>query len=271
MYIVSIESTLAVSEPSRRSTRTSSLQAPSVRSPPRSDDTSPKPNDEAPTQAQVSIGYLGYTAYCSVYEEAETMLMGSTLGSAIPGSPGLESAAAVARSISPKLSPTTLDTCLKILSSVPDPATGIKCFWPSERLMDSFPYSVAKRILYSFYDTFGRYLGRNRNALQLEFVAQRLHRNTARRFSDAEQDPELWVAQLLGQNLRWESVGILLTYLGPKTDACEPLRCVLDICSELSCASSPLVYLYHKYTNAESVCSGDASESLLPRTYNQLS
>lgn len=187
--------------------------------------------------------------------------MSSTLGAAA-AAPDIECTATTPSSTAFKLSSKTLDTCLKILDNVPEPALAFESFQPRTIPFDSFPHVLALRVLRSFYTTFGKYLGRSRNPEHLEIVARRLSNNTARPFSETEPDAERWVAQLLGDNLRWESVGVFVGFCGGKKKSCEALRHLVDVCTELSPVNSLLVYLSLKYSNAESCVSGDASESI---------
>lgn len=241
-----------------------------ILSPPRSTSALPEQRNETSTATPAPTGYLGYTSYYSVYEETESVLMGSSLGSTT-AVPDVECTAAAPSSETCQLSPATLDTCIKILDSLPDPAMGMECFRRPATPFDSFPHPIAVRILRSFYATFGQYLGRNRNPTQLEFVARRLCDNTAKSFSDTEPDAERWVSQLLDGNLRWESVGIFFTFWRGKKESCETLRRLVDVCTETSQGNSLLVYLSLKYTNAESCLSGDASKSPSPVKYLSIS
>lgn len=264
MYVVPSEvpsSTPAAPTP-RRSARASSQPGSPILSPPLSATPAPpRQGYETPTSADT--GYLGYTSYCSVYEETEIVLMSSALGAAATG-PDTDCTAATPSSAAFKLSPRTLDTCLKILERVPEPAVGFEYFQPKEMCFDSFPHVIALRILRSFYTTFGRYLGRKRNPEHVEHVARRLSSNTARPFSETEPDAERWIAQLLGDNLRWESVGVFVSFCGEKKASRETLRRLVEVCTELSPANSLLVYLSLKYANAESCVSGDASKFTPP-------
>ncbi|MBE3049344.1 fungal specific transcription factor domain-containing protein, partial [Candidatus Bathyarchaeota archaeon] len=250
----------ALAAPSPRSVRAYSRRAQPSRSPPVA---SPPPtsNNGTPTPATAPTGYLGYTSYCSVFEEAESALAGSTLVPTDTTTPDQDGARAGTSSF-PELTPKTLDACLTVLNNVPEVSAGIESFrHPSP--FDSFPHAVAKRIFDSCCETLGQYLGRDRSdQLQLELVARKLCANTARPFSETEPDADKWIAQLLGDNLRWESVGILFTYWGKKkTETREAVGLCADLCAKLSHGNSLQVYLTHRNTNAESCFSGDASMS----------
>lgn len=247
----------------RRSTRSSSPHGSPTLSPLSS--TIPalaKQGNETPSSAPT--GYLGYTSYSSVYKETESILMRSTLGGTA-AAPGIECTAATSSATAFKHSPRTLDTCLKILESIPEPAVGLETFQPKIIPFDSFPHVLALRVLRSFYTTFGKYLGRSRNPEHLEQIARKLSSNTARPFSETEPNAERWLGQLLGENLRWESIGVFIGFCDGKKRTCEALRRLVDVCTELSQVNSLLVYLSLKYANAESCVSGDASKYTSPR------
>lgn len=70
---------------------------------------------------------------------------------------------------------------------------------------------AGRRVLTSLYEQFGDHLGKNRSDARLQEVAILLARNTAREFSDEEADPDRWIDQFSGANLRWESLGLLFS------------------------------------------------------------
>lgn len=229
---------------------------------------------EAP--AKPSNGYLGYTSYCSVYEETETAL-GVTTNTTTTPDADYSSGRAKAREPSPRI----LDACLRILNFVPDPESSMANFREFPTTFDGFPHRIARRILTSLYATFGHYLGRDRNPQDLEVVARKLCANTARPFNESEQDIERWIAQFVGENLRWESIGILFTFwdmyrnadgqpriayhhkykFTGRIDATrESLKLCLEVCTEFSSGNTLILYVCQKVSVAESTYSGDASK-----------
>lgn len=235
------------------------------------------PNSECEirTAVQPSNGYLGYTSYSSVYEETE-----SALGVAASSStPDVEYRSGVSKARKP--SPRILSACLKILGHLPDPENGVQQFRQFPTTFDGFPHAVARRILHSLYATFGRYLEKNRSPQDLDFVTRKLCANTALPFTQEEKDPERWMEQFLGENLRWESLGILFTFWdlyapedgsqrfayhhkakfsGRVLAVRESLKLCVEVCSEFSSGNTLLLYISQKYAVAESTYSGDASE-----------
>lgn len=264
MYIIPGESAGEVSAASiPRAASSTPVRAPPVASPP-PHAFSPRPSPEEPSQAPVPTGYLGYTSYFSFYEETENILTGSKPNAASTSTPGPDSARSGAPPAPTKLSSKILNTCLEILNSLPEPSVGLERFRHTPKPFSPFPQIIAQRILESFYETLGCYLGSDRNSLHLEFVARRLCANTARPFAETEPDGERWTAQLLGDNLRWESVGVVLTLKARRRESLDALRRCVELCSELSHGNSVLVYLWGAYTMVESCVSGDASKWSLP-------
>lgn len=238
---------------------------------------SPEPNHDISAAAQSSVGYLGFTSYCSVFEETENVL-GVTAATTTPNS---GSNVGETSDSSRRLSPRVLEACFKILRNVPETSKGIALFREFPTPFDGFPHVVAKRMVRSLYDTFGRYLGGQRNPRHLELVARKLCANSSRPFSETEPDAEKWIAQFVGENLRWESLGILFTFwdlyhteegvpryayhhktkfTGRVLETRESLKLCVDVCKELSVSNSLLLHVSQKYCVAESTVSGDASK-----------
>lgn len=158
-------------------------------------------------------GYLGFTSFTGLYEETQNSLsLVQGLGDSTPSSSDVRSsgvrqsgddggAAAFLR---------IREKCLTVLRNVPDEAQGRQLFRTFFSPMESWVYTVARRVLESFYREFGRFLGASPdNTTQLEKVAHKICVNTTRPFSDQETNLDVWINQLCGENLRWESVGLL--------------------------------------------------------------
>jgi hypothetical protein len=140
---------------------------------------------------------------------------------------------------------------------------------------------AAQRILKSLYSQFGNYLGSNRIDSQLEEIATTLSNNTSQPFLDDMRDPNEWIAQLSGPNLRWESLGLIFSFkelgkhsglLSQQEASGEGLRkhwpevarvCLgltIDLARRFSDGNSILLQLCIRRTVAESVITGDASK-----------
>ncbi|GJN72820.1 hypothetical protein PLIIFM63780_006885 [Purpureocillium lilacinum] len=71
---------------------------------------------------------------------------------------------------------------------------------------------LPRRVLASLSELFGAPLGSSRSHARLQQLARFLTTNTARPFREELADPEEWLAQFTGANLRWESIGLLFSF-----------------------------------------------------------
>ncbi|KAI0835038.1 hypothetical protein F5Y06DRAFT_142892 [Hypoxylon sp. FL0890] len=223
--------------------------------------TSPDPT------APVSAGYLGFTSFSAVFQEAgiSTGNVSSALPPADADSPG------------PYLNPghpistRIRETCLTLLQRVPERARAIHLFRKRAGPLEGWIRFVAERLLESLFETFGHYLGRTRKPSHLETLARQLCANTIAPFSDDEPDPGRWMAQFSGHKMRWESIGILLCFWDEDSPASkadvdgwvsvdrESLDLCVELCKRLSRGNSLMLYLTYRLMVAESLFSGDAS------------
>ncbi|KAK2000425.1 fungal-specific transcription factor domain-containing protein [Colletotrichum falcatum] len=249
--------------------------------------TSPESVGTGATPAVVGIGYLGFTSFCGIYEETRSSLNRlQPSGAALIGEIGATSCGGP--ECSPPLTNQALETCLTILRQVPDRETALKLFETNINLSDAWIRLAAKRMITSLYETFPQYFcGPERpDDAQLTVLARTICSNTAKCVSDDESDPEKWIAQFTGTNLRWESLGTMFVYwelsaryLGPyrpdvSPDRQQPLdegsravmqyRYCVSASIELTKAAGSggntlLLFMSAKRTIIESVFSGDAS------------
>ncbi|RYP55434.1 hypothetical protein DL769_010176 [Monosporascus sp. CRB-8-3] len=235
---------------------------------------------QRPNPASTKPGYLGFTSFSRVYEETQNSL------SLLEGLQGTPSSSCIR---SPNLQGdgngglafnSVREKCLAVLKNVPDATQGKLLLRSYYSPMESWIYGVTRHVLDSFYEEFGRYFGPRRDTAELEKVAHRLCVNTAQPFSDEENNPARWIGQLCGENLRWESLGILFCFwdlstgprfssqawvrdrLGrkhwdPVTQEC--LLLCLDLCEEFSNGNSVMLHLTWRRTINESMFTGDAS------------
>ncbi|RYP10008.1 hypothetical protein DL764_000937 [Monosporascus ibericus] len=241
--------------------------------------TSQIPGEQRPNPAITKPGYLGFTSFSRVYEETQNSLsllevLQGTPSPSCVRSPNLQGDGNGGLAFN-----RVREKCLAVLKSMPDAAQNkpLLRFYLSP--MESWIYGVARHVLDSLYEEFGRYFRPRRDTAELEKVAHRLCVNTAQPFSDEENNPTRWIGQLCGKNLRWESLGILFAFwdlsrrprissqalmkdrLGrkgwdPVTQEC--LHLCLDLCKEFSNGNSVMLYLTWRRTVNESMFTGDA-------------
>ncbi|CCF40017.1 hypothetical protein CH063_10692, partial [Colletotrichum higginsianum] len=248
--------------------------------------TSPDSVGTGTTPAVLGIGYLGFTSFCGIYEETRSSLNRLQPSGATPiGEIG--ATANCGLECSPPLTNQALETCLTILRHVPDPDVGLKLFESHVNPSDGWIRLAAKRMVTSLYETFPQYFcaaGKADDA-QLTALSRTICQNTAKCVSDEESDPEKWIAQFTGTNLRWESLGVMFVYwelaaryLGPyRPDVGSQFQCVdegtrvvlqyrycVGASIELTKAAGSggntlLLFMSAKRTIIESIFSGDAS------------
>ncbi|XXH01591.1 hypothetical protein Hte_007951 [Hypoxylon texense] len=221
-------------------------------------------------------GYLGPTSYYSMIKDAENSLLllqghdGTT-----SQSESFTSHASVegSRDI---MSPRVREMCLAALHNIPDPSRGVSL--RVKQGSDGWIRPVAMRAARSLYESYGEYFV-NRSDERLEELARKFCVNTSRPFSDDEADPERWVGQFLGENMRWELLGLLTMFwdfappgkrtaiwTGKRTAGFdlgfrisrETLHLCLDICKEFAHGNSMMLYLTQRCTVMDSKTVGDA-------------
>lgn len=228
-----------------------------------------------PAEDQES-GYLGYISHSSVFQETENSLsMIQGFQALLPqlANNGLrQNVEELKRHCSP-----TKDMCLVVLRGIPALNAGrIEANKDSPLYRDGWLRMVGHRALSDLHERFGSYLGLCREDSQLEEIAIFLSENTAKPFKEHEPDPE-WIGQFTGPNLRWESIGLIFSFIYFLPDdymTCgndlarkqwsQISRVCLGLCIDLSrrfaSANSLLAQLYMRRSTKESVHTGDASK-----------
>ncbi|KAI1505176.1 hypothetical protein F5X99DRAFT_416250 [Biscogniauxia marginata] len=232
---------------------------------------------QVPQSATARRGYLGFTSFCTVYEETQnslSQLQGSNSNQSISGSLSHEPPVEVPpRVISTRIH----EICLSVLRNVPDEVSGRVFF--RGRPFEAWIYYFAQGVVDSFYDTFGHYFGASRSDSQLEELVGIICTNTMKPFLDDESQPERWLGQFSGRNIRWETLGIFFIFwsfnsnpvtlkrneiqdeYGSESHLVERdcLGLCIDLCKEFSCCNTLLLFLSYRRSIVESMVSGDAS------------
>lgn len=213
----------------------------------------------------VSSGYLGFTSFKTVYEEAQDSL--SRLGA--PARPDCDHIDENASDVFEARSPAIKQLCLQLLHQVPCPTDGIRLFLKQPRTFDVWFHRAAKMILDGFYDYWSDYLTPDRDDAKLESMARIICANTMKDVVENIVEPSMWISQFTGRNLRWEALGLLFNFwaMNPNVERPytpldrEPMGMCIRICREfVERPTFCLQYLYHRRALIEALYSGDASE-----------
>lgn len=235
-------------------------------------------SDRASTPARdQEPGYMGYISHSSVLQETENSLSMIQGFQALLPQPARNGLRQNVEELRCHCSPTK-EMCLVVLRGIPAPDVGqIEANRDSPLYRDGWLRLVGHRVLSDLYERFGSYLGLCRVDSQLEEIALFLSENTTRPFKEDEPDPEKWIGQFTGDNLRWESIGLIFGFLyflpierttfdndAATKQWAQISRVCLGLCIDLSrtfaSANSLLAQLYMRRTTKESIHTGDASK-----------
>lgn len=183
---------------------------------------------------------------------------------------------------SPVFSPDIRELCLTCLRIIP-PCAEFAFTDLREAGTSSFFYSYLNQcvstIISSLYEVWGEFLRpETRTDAKLEAMARVVCVNSSKPFSDTIRDPNAWMSQFTGHNLRWESLGLLFNRLeagkSPADDEhkdvqnmrqyartrLQAIKPCIRLCEEFSEMNTLVMILYERRTTYESVINGDASK-----------
>lgn len=112
------------------------------------------------------------------------------------------------------------ETCLLVLRCLPGQSNEQIVFHENHPATNGWAYVAVDRIVRSIQELFGERLSRGQ--FGLEAVAEMLCRNTAKPLREHD-DPQEWLDQFTGDNLRWESLGLLWAHLARVSDILDAL------------------------------------------------
>jgi hypothetical protein len=158
--------------------------------------------------------------------------------------------------------------CFKVLRCLPDIASASVPPGVSPDLCIGWVSVAVSRVLHSVQTHLRSYCDPNIDDASLEELARVLCANTARSVSENDEDVDAWLAQFSGENLRWESLGLLFTsrnvvsgWQSAGRGGRNPLDC-LGLCIELARKFSDgnllQLHLLFRRTHMESIGVGDA-------------
>ncbi|KAI0886619.1 uncharacterized protein GGS22DRAFT_178756 [Annulohypoxylon maeteangense] len=222
-------------------------------------------------------GYLGPTSYCNIYEDTENSL--SLLQSSESTHHENTARNAFVGGSRDVLSTRIREMCLTILRNIPDTKNGKTLRFKLG--YDGWVRLVALRGAKAFYDAFGHiFTPENRTTAQLEELARLICSNTLKPLSDDQSDPDRWVGQFIGQNTRWELIGILSVFweFVPASDATtlwkgkrsaeydktfrisrDYIRLCFELGKEFCTGNALMLYLSQRCAVVDSMIVGDAN------------
>ncbi|KAK6208061.1 hypothetical protein LQW54_007106 [Pestalotiopsis sp. IQ-011] len=167
-------------------------------------------------------GYLGATSFGAVIEEARTSL--SLLSALDLNQTHVDSRREESNVFSRELTPPLQEMCLYVLrclaenlsedSKQPDDSADHDHGWEDE---------AVDRIINSLRSAFAQ--SRDQGEEGLKIIAERISRNTERPLRDDVSTKEEWLHQFCGENLRWESLGLLWASLQRVSDILHSICC----------------------------------------------
>lgn len=167
-------------------------------------------------------GYLGYTSFSNVFEETESRLP-SLFGSPSQFGRGTPSTNNSERKISFRDLPVPLrETSLMLLRCLPGQRNEQFRFVNDGTQPTGWAYAAVDRIMQTLQLTFGDTLSQGEAGLRT--MTEILCTNTCRRLRDDLDDPNEWIGQFCGANLRWESIGLLWAHLARVSDVLDNWR-----------------------------------------------
>lgn len=167
-------------------------------------------------------GYLGATSFGAVIEEARTSL--SLLSALDLNQTHVDSRREESNVFSRELTPPLQEMCLYVLRCLADHLSE-----DSEQPDDSADHhhgwedEAVDRIINSLRSAFAQ--SRDQGEEGLKIIAERISRNTERPIRDDVSTKEEWLHQFCGENLRWESLGLLWASLQRVSDILHSICC----------------------------------------------
>lgn len=154
-----------------------------------------------------NYGYLGPTNFSAVFLETETNLdqerhMQSRFEMSTPYSVPTDNTTPL---------PGTPQTAFDVLRMIPDQKTGESLFRWHVNANDSWIRPAAEQMIGAMWQAFGPNLRQRADPSMLREMAQQLAYNSSRPLRE-DANPEQWLANFSGKNMRWECLGLLFTF-----------------------------------------------------------
>ncbi|KAF5591080.1 transcription factor [Fusarium pseudoanthophilum] len=187
-------------------------------------------------------GFFGPTSFPAAYQETEASL--AAQGPAVaevdtPSSLTIPAAPSVAEIQSiVDMDQGASQLAIKVLQALSE-RLSIHRSMPKASLDADWLAGIGDRLLSSTWDTFGSHLSDRANTAKLREMGSRICINTRKPLKEDQDDPNAWVQSFSGENLRWETVGVIFLYTALSelsTTSNEDSKRIIRQCPE-SCAS----------------------------------
>jgi hypothetical protein len=160
-------------------------------------------------------GFFGPTSFPAAYQETEANL-------AAQGPPVVDVDAPLSPSMSAPPSVAEIQTmvnmdqgasqlAVKVLQALPEKPL-ISRPRPKVSLDDGWLAIIGDKLITSTWDSFGSYLCDKSNTAKLREMGSRICINTRKTLREDQDDPVAWIESFSGENLRWETVGVMFLY-----------------------------------------------------------
>ncbi|KAF5694715.1 hypothetical protein FDENT_843 [Fusarium denticulatum] len=160
-------------------------------------------------------GFFGPTSFPAAYQETEASLaaQGPAVAEAdTPSSPTIPAPPSVAEIQSiVNMDQEASQLAVRVLQALPEKRI-MPSSMPKASLDEDWLASIGDKLLSSTWDTFGSYLGDKANTAKLREMGSRICINTRKTLKEDQDDPTAWIQSFSGENLRWETVGVIFLY-----------------------------------------------------------
>ncbi|KAF5981912.1 transcription factor [Fusarium coicis] len=159
-------------------------------------------------------GFFGPTSFPAAYQETEASLaaQGPLVTEICPPSPTMSAPPSVAEIQSiVDMDQGASQLAIKVLQALPEKLS-IHVSKPKASLDEDWLDGIGDRLLTSTWQTFGSHLSDRANTAKLREMGSRICINTRKTLREDQDDPTEWIQSFSGENLRWETVGVIFLY-----------------------------------------------------------
>lgn len=165
--------------------------------------------------ARAPQGFFGPTSFPAAYQETEASLAAQGPALAVvdmPSSPTISAPPSVAEIQSiVDMDQGASQLAVRVLQALPEKPPMYRSK-PEASLDEDWLASIGDRLLISTWETFGSHLSDRANTTKLREMGSRICINTRKTLREDQDDPAAWIQSFSGENLRWETVGVIFLY-----------------------------------------------------------